>query len=480
MSATHPVVDALAGALGAGDLLVDAEATARYLVDWRGLWRGRTHAVARPRSTDEVAAVVTACASHGVAVVPHGGNTSLCGGAIPAAAGDSVVLSLERMNRIRAVDRAGGTLVAEAGCTLAAVQAAAAAEGRLFPLSMGSEGSALIGGAISTNAGGTGVFRYGNTRDLVLGLEVVLPDGAVWNGLRALRKDNTGYDLKHLFIGAEGTLGVITAATLRLVPRPVEQALAWVALASPRQAVALLAAAQERFDTRLTAFELLNGAQVELVVSHLEAARRPLAGRHAWHLLVELSDPLAGSAMVEHLTDFLGEAAESGLVEDATIATSVRQAEGFWLIRHALSDVNRDHGVSVTLDVAVPVSAVPAFVAAADEVVGREFPLGEVLVVSHLGDGNVHYIVQFAHPVWARLEAPEDVRHAIFDRLHDVAIAHGGSFSAEHGVGAKLVTEMRRYKSPTELAMMRAVKSALDPTGLMNPGKVLPPPSSVG
>jgi FAD/FMN-containing dehydrogenase len=465
---------ALRDALSSRHVLVEDEQMAPYLVDWRGQIRGAALCVARPGTTAEAAAAVRACATHGVPIVPQGGNTSLCGGATPDQSRHAVVLSTARMNRVREVDRQTNAVTVEAGCTLAAVQQAALGADRLFPLGLGSEGSCQIGGVVSTNAGGTAVLRYGNVRDLVLGLEVVLPDGDIWDGLRCLRKDNTGYDLKQLFIGAEGTLGVVTAAALKLFPRPRARVFAWIGVASLDRAVELLGITQERFDAALTSFELLSDNQVDLAVGNMPGARYPL-GRHCpWHVLLELSAVRRDAAPADGLDAALAEAAEAGLAADATIAQNEAQIDGFWRLRHAVSDANVAHGMSVTLDVAVPASEIVGFLEEADAVVARHFPGAEVLIVAHLGDGNIHYIVQYAWDVWHALADPQAVRADIAARIHDLAMAHLGTFSAEHGIGQKLRSELARYRSPVELRMMRAVKDALDPRGLMNPGKLLP------
>jgi len=471
---TQTVVERLRAILPGAGLIAGQADMAPYLTDWRGQVEGRGLCVALPTTTDEVAAVVRTCVTAGIPIVPHGGNTGLCAGATPDPQRPGVVLGLARMNRIRSIDRAANAMTVEAGCPLAAVQEAATGADRLFPLSMGSEGSCQIGGMVSTNAGGTAVLRYGNVRDLILGLEVVLPNGDVWDGLRTLRKDNTGYDLKQLFIGAEGTLGVVTAVALKMFPRPRDWAQAWIGLHSPEQATSLFGSLQERFDTRVTAFEMLSEAQVAKAVAYLPQARRPVAGPHRWHVLVELTDAQPAAGLVERLTEALAEAAEAGGVEAAAVAQSQAQADDFWRIRHCVSDANKADGVSVTADIAVPTSAVPGFLADADSEVERHFPEAEVLVVSHVGDGNVHYIVQYAWERWRALGDPDATRSEILARVHDLAINHHGTFSAEHGIGQKLKDELARYKSPVELRMFRLVKQAFDPEGLMNPGKLLP------
>jgi len=302
---------------------------------------------------------------------------------------------------------------------------------------------------------------------------VVLPNGDIWDGMRSLRKDNSGYDLKHLFVGAEGTLGIVTGAVLKLFPRLVDTAMAWVAVHSVPSALALLAQAQARFDTRLTAFELLSWSQVELVLNGQSDTVNPLSGEYPWHLLIELSDPRADAGLSDLIVEFLSHMSEQGIVEDAAIAQNQRQCDAFWHIRHAVSDVNKAHGTGVTLDISVPITAVPRFIEDADDVVKEHFPRAQVLVVSHLGDGNVHYVVHYAQALWDTIRAPDEIRQQIFDRIHDVAANHSGSFSAELGIGVKLVGEVARYKSQVELDMLRAVKNAFDPEGRMNPGKLL-------
>ena len=466
-------IDALCEILPPQYVLLAGADKAPYLVDWRHQWHGSATAVVLPGSTKEVSAVVRACIATGAKVVPHGGNTSMSGGAVPVGDGNTVVVSLSRLNRIVDLDATAGTLTVEAGVTLGVVREHSDQAGKLFPLSIGSEGSCQIGGVISTNAGGTGVLRYGNTRDLVLGLEVVLPNGDIWDGMRSLRKDNSGYDLKHLFVGAEGTLGIVTGAVLKLFPRLVDTAMAWVAVRSVPSALALLAQAQATFDTRLTAFELLSWSQVELVLNGQSGTVNPLSVEYPWHLLIELSDPRADAGLSDLIVEFLSHMSEQGMVEDAAIAQNQRQCDAFWHIRHAVSDVNKAHGTGVTLDISVPITAVPRFIEDADDVVKEHFPRAQVLVVSHLGDGNVHYVVHYAQALWDTIRAPGEIRQQIFDRIHDVAANHSGSFSAELGIGVKLVGEVARYKSQVELDMLRAVKSAFDPEGRMNPGKLL-------
>ena len=469
------LIGELTEALGAGAVLTRPEDVPAYVEDWRGRYRGPASAVVLPSSAEEVSQVVRICMRHGVPVLPQGGNTSLSGGAVPAAEGvPPVVVSLQRLRRIRSIDAANNTITVDAGCVLASVQDAAVAAGRLYPVSLGAEGSCLIGGTIATNAGGTGVLRYGNTRDNVLGLEVVLPDGTIWDGLYALRKNNTGYDLKHLFIGSEGTLGIITGAVLKLHPLPTAHAMAWLSIASPQAALDLLTMLQSSCGPRLSAFELLDENQIRLVLEHVAGRRCPVADVAGWHLLVELSDAGESAELDARLEAALGPAMEAGLVVDAVIAASGAQRAAFWEFRHSVSEANKKGGVGLTSDTAVPVSAVPAFIEAATAAVQALVPNLPVVIVAHLGDGNVHFIPFFSFEIWNGLADKDAMARQVRRTVNDVAARFGGTFSAEHGVGQTLIREMARYKPPVELALMQAVKRALDPAGLFNPGRLLP------
>ena len=459
------LIQALAEIVGSAYVLTEAADLAPFLTDWRGRYRGAACCVVRPGSTAEVAAVVKACVLAGVPIVPQGGNTSLCGAATPDQAGRAVVLSLGRLNRVLALDPQNNTITVEAGCTLAQIQAAAQAADRLFPLSLASEGSCQIGGNLSTNAGGVQVLRYGNTRELTLGLEVVLPSGEVWDGLRGLRKDNTGYDLKHLFIGAEGTLGVITGAVLKLFPLPRRQTTCWLNVASPAAAVALLAEAKTAFDAQLTAFELVSEVSLALVLKHIPQARRPgLAA--SWYVLAEFSD-----APPEQIEAWLGQCLAAELIEDAVLAGSLAQARELWALRENISEAQKIEGVSIKHDIAVPVSAIPEFLARADAELKAAFPGIRVVAFGHVGDGNLHYNLSKAEAGdnAAFIASQPQVNHIVHDLVH----ALNGSISAEHGLGQLKRDEILRYKSAVEIAMMRSVKLALDPQGLMNPGKLL-------
>ena len=459
----------LAAIVGHAQLLTDAGDMAPALSDWRGRYRGAARCVVRPGTAAEVAAVVRACIDAGVPIVPQGGNTGLCGGATPAAGADAVVLSLARLNRIRAIDPANNTVTVEAGCTLAAVQEAAAAAGRLFPLSLASEGSCQVGGNLSTNAGGVQVLRYGNARALTLGLEVVLPSGELWDGLRGLRKDNTGYDLKQLFIGAEGTLGIITAAVLKLFPQPRATATAWLAIATPAAALAVLARLQDAFGELVSACELVSRVALDLVVRHLPGCVVPLASE--WHLLVELSGGGEQQHLDEALAACLGEAIAVGEVGDAVLAQSREQAKKLWALRENISEAQKIEGFSIKHDISLPISRIPDFIARTDAALAEAFPGIRCVTFGHVGDGNLHYNQSMADPADnARLLATQEA----VDRLvHDQVVDFGGSISAEHGIGQLKRDELVRYRSPIELATMRALKQALDPRGLMNPGKLL-------
>ena len=465
------LVASLRAALGDPHVLTEAAATETYLRDWRGRYQGTAICVVRPGSTDEVAAVVRLCNSANVAIVPQGGNTSLCGGATPSgkfgSAVGEVVISLGRLNHIRATDAENNTITVEAGCTLQSVQDAAAASGLLFPLSIASEGTATIGGCLSTNAGGVQVLRYGNTRDLALGLEVVLADGRIWNGLRGLRKDNTGYDLKHLFIGAEGTLGIITGAVLKLFPQPRSQATAWLAIEDPAAAVALLAHLKRNLGDRLTAFELIGATALGLVLQHIPGSRQPLAKLSSWQLLVELSG-FADEDINEALQQSLASA--NGIV-DAALAQSETQRAAFWRLRENISEAQRIEGFSIKHDIAVPVSRIPEFIALAGAALEKKFPGVRVVCFGHVGDGNLHY--NQSQSLTAENSELISRSHEVNRIVHDLVHSLGGSISAEHGLGQLKRDEIKRYKSEIEIDMMKSIKQTFDPRGLMNPGKVI-------
>lgn len=454
--------------VGADFVLTEAADIAPYCTDWRGRYSGQPLAVIRPANAQEVAAIVAACGAAKVAIVPQGGHTGLCGGATPICG--EVVVSLTRLNRVRAIDPDNNTLTVEAGCTLAAVQAAAAQAGRLFPLSLAAEGTATIGGNLSTNAGGVQVLRYGNARELCLGLEVVLPDGRLWNGLRGLRKDNTGYDMKQLFIGAEGTLGIITAAVLKLFSRPRSTATAWAAVASPAAAVSLLTRLREHIGGRITAFELIDRVALDLVVAHIPGSRHPLEGQYDWQVLIELSDTMA-SDLSGPLAEVLAAAMVATEVGDATIAHNDHQAAALWALRENISEAQKREGLSIKHDVSLPVSRIPEFIERCGRTLAEHFPDVRIVCFGHLGDGNLHY--NQSRPA-GRDNVEFIARAAAVNRIvHDLVGDLGGSISAEHGLGQLKRAEILRYKSEVEMSLMRTLKQALDPAGLMNPGKVV-------
>ncbi len=467
-------LNAMRALLGASQVLDQAAELAPHATDWRSRYHGKPLALALPADTAQVAEVVQLCAAHGVPIVPQGGNTGLVGGATPDASGSQLLLSLKRLKRIRDLSAADGVLVAEAGCILQNVQDAAQQAGLLFPLSLAAEGSATIGGVLSTNAGGTAVLRYGNARALCLGLEVVTPQGEVWNGLSALRKDNTGYDLRDLYIGAEGTLGIITAASLQLFAQPVAQCTALVLVAHAQDAVDLLQDARASLGAGLTAFELMSTHSLQLVQRHFPQLRLPLELRTPWCVLLELSDNESEAHAQARLEVVLGAALQHDRVIDVAVAQSLAQAQGMWALREHIPLAQAQEGLNIKHDIAVPISHMAAFVESTAELVTQALPGARLVVFGHLGDGNLHYNVQapIASDAAQFLAEHQETCNRI---VHDAAAACGGSFSAEHGVGQLKTEELQRYKSPVALGLMRAIKAALDPLGLMNPGKVIRP-----
>jgi len=449
------VKDALSAIVGSSNVLTAPDDTKPYFIDWRRQYSALAECVVRPANTGEVSRIVALCARKAVAIVPQGGNTGLVGGSVPTGGRREILLSLSRLNRIREIDALNDTITVEAGCVLAAVQEAAERAGRLFPLSLAAEGSCQIGGNLSTNAGGVNVLRYGGARDQVLGLEVVLPDGRVWHGLRALRKDNTGYDLKQLFLGAEGTLGIITAAVLRLYPRPTATATAWIALASAGAAVELLAGLRSRLGDRVSAFELVSRSCLEAVMAFRPEIKDPLGTPAPWYVLTELADSGAPAALQERVAQALDG-------HDAVLAQSVEQARSLWRIRETIPEAQF---ANVKHDVSVPVSKTPLLIERAGQALAAAFPEARVYAFGHVGDGNIHYNVGPE----ALLARREEVNRAVYG----VVDALGGSISAEHGLGQLKREEIRRHKSPLELELMQQLKRSLDPQGLMNPGKVL-------
>lgn len=465
------LIESLRAAAGEGAILTADADTSSYLGDWRGRYAGRALAVVRPGTVEQLASVVTLCAQRGIGIVPQGGNTGLVGGGTPLADGNEIVLSLSRLNRIRDLDVANDTITVEAGCVLQAVQEAADRAGRLFPLSLASQGSCEIGGNLSTNAGGVHVVRYGNMRDLVLGLEVVLPDGRIWNGLRGLRKDNTGYDLKQLFIGAEGTLGVITAAVLKLFPQPRTRVVAWLAVETPQRAVDVLTDMRSRFGERVCAFELIGRPALELVLRHIPGSRDPLSQISPWYVLVELSDTLEDFDLGGALEISFGALMEAGAVQDVVIAQSRAQAAALWAMRENISEAQKIEGISIKHDISVPVSRVPRFVASAEAAVRSAFPDLRIVVFGHLGDGNLHYNLSKSDAV-SNTEFIAQTP-AVNRIVHDLANDLGGSISAEHGLGQLKREEIRRYKSALELELMQRIRGVIDPAGTMNRGKLI-------
>ncbi|MDP1691794.1 MAG: FAD-binding oxidoreductase [Burkholderiaceae bacterium] len=465
------LIDALCACVGTAQVLTEGADLSAYETDWRKRWRGRALAVVRPGSTGELAAVVRTCAAHGTPIVAQGGNTGLVGAGVPDASGRQVLLSLTRLNRIRAIDRANLTLTAEAGCVLQAVQQAAADAGLLFPLSLAAEGSCTIGGNLATNAGGTQVLRYGNARALCLGLEAVTASGDIWHGLAGLRKDNTGYDLRDLLIGSEGTLAIITAATLALHPRPAATLTALAACASLDACVALLAAAQRRLGPGLTGFEVMNEFSLGLVARHMPQVRQPLP-RGPWTALVELSDHEGEAHARAQFEGLLAETLATGKIGDAVVAESLAQSRALWHLRESIPLAQSAEGLNIKHDISLPVSHIPAFCAGTGAALAARWPGARLVNFGHLGDGNLHYNVQApeGHDAAAFLRDEEVAVNAL---VFDAVTAMGGSISAEHGIGVLKCEELARRKDPTALAMMRAVKQALDPQGLLNPGRVL-------
>ncbi|WP_224280167.1 FAD-binding oxidoreductase [Nocardioides lacusdianchii] len=463
----------LRSAVGDDHVLTAPDDVAAHVVDWTGTHRGRALAVVRPGATAEVAEVVRACAETRTPLVPQGGNTGLVGGGVPDGSGTAVVLSLGRMRTVRDVDPVAGTITVDAGVVLADVQAAAAAADRLFPMSLGSEGSCTIGGNLATNAGGTAVLRYGMTRELVLGLEVVLPDGRVWDGLRGLRKDNTGYDLTQLFVGSEGTLGVITGAVLRLFPATPRHATAWVAVPSVATAVSLLGTAQEHSGVHLSTFEIANRQAVDLVLAHLPGAVDPLAAPSEWYVLLELAGSASDDGLDATLEALLGEAVEAGTASDAAVAGSPAQRSALWSLREGISEVQKVEGATLKHDVTLPIADLARWTDAMGPVLQEVLPGVRPVTYGHVGDGNLHYNLN------APVGRDDDLRAAAGDlttAIHDAVAAAHGSISAEHGLGRSKAAAAAAYKSDVEVDLMRAVKRALDPHDLMNPGVLLTAP----
>jgi FAD/FMN-containing dehydrogenase len=463
----------LADRLGPRGFTCDPGDMAPWLTDWRGRVHGAAAALLSPADVEEVAAIVRLAAEARVGIVPQGGNTSMVAGATPPADGSALLLSLRRMRAIRSVSIRDNVAVAEAGVILSDLHDAAAAQGRRFPLSLAAKGSATVGGLVSTNAGGTQVLRFGPMRALVLGIEAVLPSGEVFDGLSALRKDNRGYDLRQLLAGAEGTLGIVTAVSLRLAPAIAQRAVAWVGLASPEDALALLRRLEEATGEAVESFEIVPADGLDLVLRHIGRARPPLAGGHAWHVLVEAVAPAGAADPGDSLGAALIAGSEEGLVEDAVVAANEAQADALWLLREEMSEAERIDGMAAKHDVSVPVSAMPGFMGSARAEVERAFPGVRVLAFGHLGDGNVHFNVRPPVGVEGRSWL-EGQGSAVSRLVHDLTAAAGGSLSAEHGIGQTKLAEFARLADPARVSAMRAIKAALDPHGIMNPGKLVP------
>jgi FAD/FMN-containing dehydrogenase len=478
--AQRQLTDSVREKLGPKAVITDETAIAPWLEDWRGRYHGTAPAILAPDSRDGVATIIALARDAGVPLVPQGGNTGMVGGATPPVDGTALILSTRRMNRIRAVDPVNGLAIAEAGVILADLHAAALEQGRRFPLTLGARGSATIGGLASTNAGGTQVLRFGTMRSLVAGVEAVLPDGSIHDGLAALKKDNRGYDLNQLLIGAEGTLGVITAATLRLVPAIAARAVAWCGLSDPETALALLRRLEAGTD-RIESFEIVPGHTLSLVLRHVPGTRAPLAGVYPWHVLIEavITDP-DDEAPADLLERLLAPALADGQVADAVIAASEAQAEAFWHIRDSISEAERNNGPAVQHDISVPVSGMPRFMIEGGAACEARFPGTEAMAFGHLGDGNVHFHIRAPRGVDAARWYAEDAP-AITRFVNDLVVAAGGSISAEHGIGQMKLKELERLSSPARMAALRAIKAAFDPAGLMNPGKLValaPEPSA--
>ena len=467
----EPILSRFAAIVGANNALSEPGDVVSYLAEPRDLFHGRAAMVLRPGTTSEVAAILKLASETGTPIVPQGGNTGLVGGQIPDNSGRAIIVSMSRMNRIRELDASASTVTAEAGVVLQRLREAADEAGLLFPLSLGAQGSCQIGGNLSSNAGGTGALVHGTARDLCLGVEVVLPTGEIFDDLRKLKKDNTGYDLKNLFVGAEGTLGIITAAVLKLVPRPKGRELAWIGLDSPRSALDLFLRANERAGSALTAFELCARNPLDFVLRHQEGAADPLAAAHPWYVLAEISSGRSAEDAQALMEEILTEGFEAGLLADAAVAQNLAQQAAFWLMREEMSWAQKPEGASIKHDIAVPVSAIPAFIEQADKAVARISADARVVCFGHMGDGNLHYNV--SQPVGADRAGFLALYRDMNDAVHAVVREFGGSFSAEHGIGSMKRDELARTAPPVALDLMRRVKQNFDPAGIMNPGKVI-------
>ncbi|GGN47201.1 oxidoreductase [Novosphingobium indicum] len=473
MMTSNVFLDEAAAILGPRGLTRDAELVSPWLTDWRGRYTGKACAMASPASTEELAQLVKLCAAHGVPIVPQGGNSGMSGGATPDETGNAILLSMRRMNAIREIDVEARRVTCEAGVVLQTLHEAVEEKDLRFPLTLGGKGSATVGGLISTNAGGCQVLRHGSMRALVLGLEAVLPDGQVYSMLTPLKKDNRGFDLKQLLIGSEGTMGIVTAATLQLVPALADRVVIWAGLPSLGIARSLLLHCEDMAGDALEGFEVMPQACLDAVLTHLPAARAPLEGRHAWHVLIEVvADSASAATLRERCETMMAEAFDKDLVDDAVLSTSETQAEAFWLLRESVAPAERERGPAVQHDISVPVEKMPDFVETTVPMLEAEWPGTEAVAFGHLGDGNVHYHIIAPTvtdgPAWQKNEGK-----AISRRVHDLVTEWGGSISAEHGIGQVKRDELARLGDPVALSMLRAVKNALDPQGLLNPGKLV-------
>lgn len=459
--------------VGENRVLTSVQDTEGYERDWRDRYHEKSLAVVLPGSTQDVSAIVRLCRELGIAIVPQGGNTGLTGGAVVNPDQPSILLNVSRLNKVRDIDTRNNSMTVESGCILANVREQAEQQRRLFPMLLGSVGSCEVGGLVSTNAGGTGVLRYGNMRELVMGLEVVLPDGEIWNGLRALRKDNTGYDLKQLFIGAEGTLGVITAAVLKLFPMPTASATAMVALDTVQQAVDLLCFLQEQIGNRIEAFEVISKPQIEIVLKHGHGLTSPMPLEQPWYVLIEIADSATNWDPVQQMEQALEAAMEASLVLNAVVASNQTQAHRIWDLRHTISESNKRAGFTVSNDTSVPISRLPKFIARVEERIHNEFSGATVCHVGHIGDGNIHVIAVLSREVYKTPDACEKAAAQVNMIVHEESVGLDGSISAEHGIGKMHVSRLERFKPALDLAMMRNIKRTFDPLNLMNPGKIL-------
>ena len=467
---TPEILERLSSTVGPSNALTDPDLQKPYLVEWRDRFVGKTPLVLRPTTTNEVAKILEIANAERVGVVPQGGNTGLVGGQIPNQSNSEIIVTTEKLNRVRATDPNDRHIIVEAGLTLANIQSVAEENGRLFPVSLASEGSCQIGGNLATNAGGINVLAYGNVRDLVLGLEVVLPDGRIWNGLRTLKKDNTGYSLKDLFVGSEGTLGIITAAVLKLLPRPKSQTTCMAATKDLETTLALFNQAEASFGTVMTAFEFVSHAALEFVTRHIEGTRSPFTKAHPWYVILEFSSQFDTQAP-DAMNEFLQTASNRNLVTDATIATSLKQRSEIWKLREEISAAQKPEGGSIKHDISVPISTIPAFIARANTIIEKMCPGARPVPFGHFGDGNIHYNI--SQPKSMDRDAFLMLWEPMSKAIHDLVDEFEGSFSAEHGIGQLKCEHLVRYKSTEELQMMRTVKAALDPNGILNPGKLL-------